>query len=593
MKMIQSLAAAVMVAAFSASSASENWAPAAGPLQTRWARGVTPRKVWKEYPRPQMARQEWMNLNGLWEYAVVPTNVAFPAAFQGRILVPFPIESALSGVMGRLDEKSHLVYRRTLEIPRSWAGRHVLLHFGAVDWEAKVKVNGMPAGLHRGGYDPFTFDITSALKPGGAQEIIVDVYDPTEGGQARGKQVRKPNGIWYTSTSGIWQTVWLEPVPETSLDGFSITANIDDGSFSLVPDVRSAQGDENVDVTVLDHGREVARASNGGGPGKTVEGFVAQPKLWSPGHPFLYGLKIVLRRGAQQLDEVTGYFAMRKISLGRDAKGIVRPLLNNQPVFQIGTLDQGFWPDGIYCPPSDAAMRYDLDVTKQLGFNMVRKHVKVEPERWYYYCDKLGLLVWQDMPGAYLGNRTEEDQRQFEEELRAMIETHRNHPCIVQWVLFNEGWGQFDTERLAAMIKELDPTRLVDDASGWTDKKVGDIVDKHHYPAPVTPELEARRACVQGEFGGLGLAIDGHTWTKKSWGYQGMGDRKALTARYVDLMDKVLELEHSAGLCAAVYTQTTDVETECNGLMTYDREMIKPDPLAVAAANHKLQALGQ
>jgi hypothetical protein len=305
----------------------------------------------------------------------------------------------------------------------------------------------------------------------------------------------------------------------------------------------------------------------------------------------LYDLKIELRRGNKRLDSVASYFAMRKISLGKDAKGITRPMLNGQCIFQVGPLDQGFWPDGLYTPPTDAAMRYDLEMTKKLGFNMTRKHVKVEPDRWYYYCDKLGLLVWQDMPSA--NNKTEADKNEFEQELRQLIATHRNHPCIVMWVVFNEGWGQFDTERLTGLVKEIDPSRLVDDATGWTDKNAGDVIDIHKYPGPGSPEPEANRAAVLGEFGGLGLPIDGHTWAKKTWGYKDMAGRKGLTDNYVDLLNKTLELKESSGLSAAVYTQITDVETECNGLMTYDREILKPDLTAVATANRKLQGDGQ
>jgi beta-galactosidase/beta-glucuronidase len=568
--------------------ASNEYQMANGPLKTRWARNVSPRNVWPEYPRPQMVRKKWLNLNGLWDYTILSTNQAAPTSYTGKILVPFPIESALSGVMGKLDEKSHLVYHRSFELPGSWNGERILLHFGACDWATTVFVNDIPLTTHFGGYDPFTYEITSALKPGRTQELRVDVYDPTEGGQARGKQVRQPNGIWYTSTSGIWQTVWVEPVPVSSIQDLVLTPDIDAKTLRITTQVRGPREHEMVDAVAYDGSHEAGHVT--GPAGAQLQIPIANPKLWSPDHPFLYDLKVMLREGRETLDTVRSYFGMRKISLGKDSKGNMHPMLNGQAIFQIGTLDQGFWPDGIYTPPTDAAMRYDLEVTKKLGFNMVRKHVKVEPDRWYYDCDKLGLVVWQDMPGAYLGNRTEADKKWFEHELRRMVATHYNHPCIIQWVLFNEGWGQFDTVRLTGVLKQIDPTRLVDDASGWTDRKVGDIVDKHHYPAPVKPELETNRASVQGEFGGLGLFVDGHTWAKKSWGYQGMADGKALTARYVELMNDVLNLETNAGLTAAVYTQTTDVETECNGLMTYDRELIKPDVAAVSAANRKLQS---
>jgi len=586
MKIIRWLLAAATLTTFTVFAVDDEFHAAIGPLQTRWAKVVTPGNVWSEYPRPQMVRKSWLNLNGVWEYTIIETKVPAPASYQGRILVPFPVESALSGVMRRLDEKHHLVYRRSFKIPRNWHGQRVLLHFGAVDWETKVFINSVEVGGHRGGYDPFTFDITTALKPGGAQEIVVDVFDPTDkGGQPRGKQVLEPKGIVYTPTSGIWQTVWLEPVPETSLDDLLITPDVDHNTLRLSAQVRAGSGDEEVDAVAFENGKEVGRGS--GKAGTELQISLPQPKLWSPEHPFLYDLKIELHRGKARLDSVASYFAMRKISLGKDARGIMRPMLNGRCIFQIGPLDQGFWPDGIYTAPTDAAMRYDIEMTKKLGFNMTRKHVKVEPDRWYYYCDKLGLLVWQDMPSA--NNKTEADKQEFERELRQMIASHRNHPCIVMWVVFNEGWGQFDTERLTDLVKQIDPSRLVDDATGWTDKGAGDVIDIHKYPGPESPETEANRAAVLGEFGGLGFAVDGRTWTKKTWGYKGMASRQALTENYVNLLNKVFELKESSGLSAAVYTQITDVETECNGLMTYDREIVKPDLEAIAAANRKLQ----
>jgi beta-galactosidase/beta-glucuronidase len=589
MKLFQFFVLAAFLGGSTVLAASDEWRPAAGPLCTRWAKDVSPTNVWPEYPRPQMVRQNWLNLNGLWDYAIVGANAAEPSSYEGRILVPFPVESALSGVMRPLDDKSRLVYRRTFEAPKRWKKQTVLLHFGAVDWDARVFVNNTEVGHHCGGYDPFTFDITAALQPGRKQEIRVDVLDPTEAGQPRGKQSRAPEGIFYTSTSGIWQTVWLEPVPATSLDELLATPDVDHGAMRLSAKVRAAAGDETLTAIVFKHGGEIGRVSGPASAG--VEIPIPQAELWSPDHPFLYDLKVELRRGKTRLDSVTSYFAMRKISLGKDARGITRPMLNGQCIFQIGPLDQGFWPDGLYTAPTDAAMRYDLEVTKKLGFNMTRKHVKVEPDRWYYDCDQLGLLVWQDMPGA--NNKSDADKQEFEHELRQMIATHRNHPSIVMWVVFNEGWGQFDTKRLAGLVKEIDPTRLVNNATGWVDEHAGDTVDTHQYPGPASPQPEEKRAAVLGEFGGLGLGVDGHTWTQKTWGYQGMASRDGLTGRYVTLLAKALELKESTGLSAAVYTQITDVETECNGLMTYDREIIKPDLAAVAAANRTLQNEGQ
>jgi beta-galactosidase/beta-glucuronidase len=581
MKFFHAFLAVSLFHAVASFDADGQWRPADGPLKTRWTSQVSPDNVWSEYPRPQMERKTWLNLNGLWDYAIVDAGAGAPQSYDGKILVPFPIESALSGVMKQLDERHNLIYRRAFQLPPGWAGQRVLLHFGAVDWETSVMVNGKKIGDHRGGYDPFSFDITDAIKSGPAQEIVVSVFDPTEGGQPRGKQVRKPNGIWYTSSSGIWQTAWLEPVPPSHIAGLIMTPDLNNDTLRLNATTVDTSDADAIEAIALDHGKEVARAR--GAPGTELQIRIRHPNLWSPDYPFLYDLQVQLLRAGKQVDSVASYFGMRKIDLEKDDKGITRPMLNGDFVFQIGPLDQGFWPDGIYTAPTDAAMRYDLEVIKQLGFNMTRKHVKVEPDRWYYYCDKLGLMVWQDMPSA--NNTTEEDKQEFERELKQLVATHFNHPSIIMWVVFNEGWGQFDTERLTKMVKEMDPSRLVNDATGWTDKKAGDVIDIHKYPGPASPKPESERAAVLGEFGGLGLPIDGHTWARKSWGYKGMASADVLTEQYLGLLQKVWGFEQSPGLSAAVYTQITDVETECNGLMTYDREIIKPDPRKVAAAN--------
>jgi beta-galactosidase/beta-glucuronidase len=555
------------------------------PLMTEWSSDVDAKHPWPEYPRPQMERSDWLNLNGQWDYAILDKKNGLQAPFQGKILVPYPIESALSGVMKRVNENQVIVYHRTFRIPSSWNGQRVLLHFGAVDWETVAVVNGKRVGEHRGGYDAFTFDITDALSANRDQEIQVTVFDPTEGGQPRGKQVRDPKGIYYTPSSGIWQTVWLEPVPRNYISDFKITPDVDNQSLRVIVD---AKGGDLVQAIAYSHGHEVGRAT--GDPGKEFSIRIDKPHLWSPEDPYLYNLKIELLKGHtpraakdgtkygenfRTVDRVKSYFAMRKVSLGKDEQGITRPMLNGKFVFQVGPLDQGFWPDGLYTAPTDAAMRYDLEKTKEFGFNMTRKHVKTEPDRWYYYCDKMGLLVWQDMPSG--NNKTAEDKAEFERELKQLVETHYNHPSIYMWVVFNEGWGQYDTERLTGWVKKMDPSRLVDNATGWTDMKCGDVIDMHNYPGPGSPQPEPDRAAVLGEFGGLGLGIDGHTWTQKTWGYQGMSDREALTRRYVNLLRKAFQLKQHPGLSAIVYTQITDVETECNGLMTYDRAIIKPN----------------
>jgi len=590
----------------------ESWKPANTRLMTRWAREVSPRNAHPEYPRPQLVRKQWLNLNGLWDYAITAKDAPQPTRWDGQILVPFPVESALSGVMKRVSETNRLWYRRTFTVPRTWnlkSGRRVLLHFGAVDWETTVWVNGREVGAHRGGYDAFSFDITDALKPQGEQEIVVAVWDPTDAGtQPRGKQVRNPHGIWYTPTSGIWQTVWLEPVNNAHIERLRIVPDVDAGAVNIeihaVSPAGSASGATEADIAVFDGGRRVARGvaavtltvKQPSVVGRARISLPA-PKLWSPDSPHLYGLKITLRNERRVVDEIESYFGLRKIAVARDASGVNRLFLNNQPLFQFGPLDQGFWPDGLYTAPTDEALRYDIEMTKRLGFNMCRKHVKIEPARWYYWADKLGLLVWQDMPSGdkYISpkdpdiTRSPESAAQFERELRAMVEGLYNHPSIVMWVPYNEGWGQWDTCRIVNLIKQWDPTRLVNNASGWADRGCGDVNDLHKYPGPAAPPREEKRAAVLGEFGGLGLPLKGHTWQdEKNWGYKSFKTPEELTTAYLDLIEKLRPLVTDKGLAAAVYTQTTDVEIEVNGLMTYDRAVVKMDADRIAAAARKL-----
>ncbi len=574
-----------------ATLAASAWQPAEGPLKTRWAKDVNPDKTLPEYPRPQLVRKDWLNLNGLWDFGIVAKDA--PQAYQTQILVPFPVESALSGVMKMVSENERLWYRRSFEVPRGWKGQRVLLHFGAVDFEAKVFVNGKEIGMHQGGYDGFTFEITDALNAKGANELVVSVWDPTDAGaQPRGKQIRKPHGIWYTPTSGIWQTVWLEPVNAAYIKGLKITPNIDDNTVTIRPALTSTMGQYSVEVAIRDGLDRVSKVS--GTAGAEIKLPVEKAKLWSPEKPHLYTLTATLKLGNRTIDKVESYFGMRKISLGKDEKGFTRMLLNNKPYFQFGPLDQGFWPDGLYTAPTDEALKYDIEMTKKLGFNMARKHVKVEPDRWYYWCDKMGLLVWQDMPSGdkYIKvgepdiTRTPESGKQFETELKALVDGLINHPCIVMWVPYNEGWGQWDTARITKQVQQMDPTRLVDDASGWNDRGVGDVNDMHKYPGPGSPEPEEKRAVVLGEFGGLGLPVRGHTWqSEKNWGYRSFTDEASLTAAYLDLIEKLFPLIGEKGLSAAIYTQTTDVEVEVNGLMTYDRDKVKMDLKKIATAN--------
>jgi hypothetical protein len=590
MKRMQLTMAFCIVLGMSRTNAAD-WKPAPGPLMTRWAKDVTPDTVHPEYPRPQMMREQWQNLNGLWQFAFAKDGEEppFGKELSDRILVPFPVESALSGVMKQAER---LWYRRMFAVPQKWAGKRVLLHFGAVDWEAAVWVNGKKLGVHQGGYDAFQFDITDALKSDGEQELIVGVWDPTDKGtQPRGKQVNKPGGIFYTSTTGIWQTVWMEPVPEVHIESLKIVPDVDNGKVLLTVKTHGKAKDLIATWSVTAGSTSMANGS--GAPDREIGVGLKETRPWSPDTPFLYDLKISLMDGGNLVDSVQSYFGMRKIEIGPDEKGTTRILLNGKFLFQVGPLDQGFWPDGLYTAPTDEALKYDIEITKKLGFNMARKHVKVEPDRWYYWCDKLGLLIWQDMPSGDKGvgpgkgeiTRTAESAKQYELELKRMLEGLHNHPSIIMWVVFNEGWGQFDTVRLTNWTKQYDPSRLVNCASGWNDVKAGDVHDIHVYPGPGSPDPEPKRAAVLGEFGGLGLPVEGHLWTKKSWGYRGTKDKEDLTRKYERLLSGVWKLKDQKGLSAAVYTQTTDVETEANGLLTYDRAIIKVDLEQAAAVN--------
>ena len=571
------------------------WEAARGPMATRWAKDVSPGKVHPEYPRPQMVREEWQNLNGLWDYAIRAKTEESPSEFDGEILVPFAAESALSGVMKKVGPENRLWYRRTFKVPADWLGGRVLLHFEAVDWEATVWLNGQKLGSHRGGYDPFTFEIAKVLKPGQEQELVLSVWDPTDDGtQPRGKQVKEPKRIWYTSVTGIWQTVWLEPVPRASIEALEMMPDVDAGVLRLSVATSGAEQRDTIRATTKAGDRVLMSSS---GPiGRPIEAKLEEPKLWSPDSPFLYDLKVELVRDGRALDVVKSYFGMRKIALGKDEDGITRIMLNGEFLFQYGPLDQGWWPDGLYTAPSDEALRYDLEVLKELGCNMLRKHVKVEPRRFYHWCDKLGLLVWQDMPNGDRHirgkdadlDRSKESADQFELELQRVIDNLRNHPAIVVWVPFNEGWGQYDTGRIVDWIKNHDPSRLVNHASGWSDRGLGDINDIHRYPGPGCPEPEADRAIVLGEFGGLGLPLEGHTWqAEKNWGYRSYKTRDELSEAYLSLMQRLHPMI-GEGLSAAVYTQTSDVEIEVNGLMTYDRAIVKMDAVRLAEAHRRL-----
>jgi beta-galactosidase/beta-glucuronidase len=576
-----------------------------GSLKTKWASQVSATAPLPDYPRPQLARTAWMNLNGPWQYAILPkSQESAPASFAGNILVPYPAESALSGVQKTVGKDNVLWYKRTFSLPANFRNKNVLLHFGAVDWQTDVYVNGKHAGTHQGGYDPFSFDITALLKKSGAQEITVKVWDPSDDGpQPRGKQINKPHGIWYTPVTGIWQTVWIEPVAPAHIASLKPVPDIDKKTLSLTVNAEGLQAGDQVKITALDGTQQVAEQTLDNQAG-TVSLSIANPKLWSPTTPFLYDLKVAIVRKGKAIDEVKSYFAMRKISMAPDNKGIQRMLLNNGFVFQFGPLDQGWWPDGLYTAPTDAALKFDIEKTKELGFNMIRKHVKVEPARWYYYCDSLGMLVWQDMPSGDLGNGWEQrpgvwgratdkdrdanSEKIYRTEWKAIMDALQPFPSIVVWVPFNEAWGQFKTEEITEWTMKEDPSRLVNSASGGNFYPTGHIIDLHAYPDPAMPRADlfgAKQVLVLGEYGGLGLPLDGHTWQQKdNWGYQSFknaDDLFKVYERFCERMKKLIGL----GLSAAVYTQTTDVEMEVNGLMTYDREIIKVPAEKLSAAN--------
>ncbi len=572
--------------------ANNNWKMAPVSLSTKWAKQVSPANALPEYPRPQMTRQNWKNLNGLWNYGLSDlTATAAPTAMNDQILVPYVYESSLSGVGKPSIPDQKLWYKRSFAIPNNWKGQSVLLHFGAVNYESTVMLNGQLLGTHRGGFDEFSFDITRALRPG-QNELIVSARNPLRSdvadAQVAGKQRIKPGGIFYTGATGIWQTVWMESVPAARIDSLKITPDIDASQLRVVAlSAGTAPLNAPVTVAVSDGGKVVATKR---GPANTdIVLPIANAKLWTPENPHLYQIKVSLGNG-RGADSVNSYAAMRKTSLVKDEKGRMVLGLNNKPYFQVGALDQGYWPDGIYTAPTDEALKFDIVEAKNLGWNLLRKHAKVEPARWYYHCDQLGMLVWQDMPQMYGGRDgalSDDAKKQFAVEWQEIIRENYNHPSIVVWTTFNEGWGQHDTPEVVAQTRQWDPTRLVNNASGWTDKNVGAMYDVHAYPGPDAPMTEANRASVNGEFGGITADL-GHRW-QNSANVMGYGATLKsgwlATKRFQDLMRNAYKLKDERGASAFVYTQITDVEQEINGVLTYDRAVVKLDPKIVAAAN--------
>ena len=590
----------VCLLSLSLTGVNAQWKPAGERIKTQWGEQLNPQNVLPEYPRPIMERPDWKNLNGLWEYAIVDKGSDLPKSFQGEILVPFAVESSLSGVGKLMGKDKELIYKRQFEVPAAWKGKQVLLHFGAVDWKAEVWVNDIKVGSHTGGYAPFYFDITAALQK--SNTLTVRVWDPTSDGyQPRGKQTNNASGIWYTPVTGIWQTVWLEPVGKVHIADLRTTPDIDGHQLKVKAVVCGATPADLVEVSVYDGNQKVAGGKSINGEEINVE-MPENAKLWSPDSPFLYTMKVSLKRDGKVMDAVDSYTAMRKYSIKREQDGIVRMELNNKPLFQYGPLDQGWWPDGLYTAPTDEALRYDVQKTKDFGFNMIRKHVKVEPARWYMHCDQLGIIVWQDMPSGdkspewvnrrYFDGRervrSAESEANYRKEWKEIIDFLYSYPCIGTWVPFNESWGQFKTEEIVEWTKSYDPSRLVNPASGGNHYQCGDILDLHNYPAPEMYLYDAARATVLGEYGGIGLVIKDHIWEPdRNWGYVKLNSSKEATDEYVKYAEMLYDYI-AKGFSAGVYTQTTDVETEINGIMTYDRKVIKLEENRIRAINQKI-----
>jgi hypothetical protein len=562
-------------------------------LSTPWTAHVSPTNENWGYPRPQMTRTAWENLDGVWQFAPARAGARPPVgvALRRRILVPFPMESALSGV-GTHYEYSW--YRRTFTIPSSWSGRRVLLNFGAVDWQGTVWVNGRRIGTHRGGYDPFSLDITSALRRAGVQEVIVGVDAPVDrGGEPLGKQRLRTRRIWYAANSGIWQTVWLEPVPVAHIDSIRATPDVQDDTVSVTVRTTDASGDT-IQAVAYQGTQQVASAQ--GSAAATLTMSVPDARLWSPNDPYLYGLTVRLAHGGLPVDTVGSYFGMRSISVA-SVGGVPKVELNGQPTFMLGTLDQGYWPDGGYTAPTSQALAYDLLIEKALGFNAVRKHMKVEPQQWYYDTDRLGLLVWQDMPAMVIAKPTAAARQKFLRELHAIVNANIDHPSIVQWVPFNEGWGEFDPGRVTQDLHRWDPTRLVDTTSGYNRcscaaSNAGDVLDKHSYPGPGVQAPSPTQATEDGEFGGLALRVPGHVWPGRTFGYKRAANSQILTRRYVGLLTQVDRAALRTGLSGAIYTGLSDVDHEDDGLISFDRRMLKVSPASVQAINERVIADG-
>ncbi len=583
-------------------------------LVSKYSKNINLDLPLNDYPRPEMERSSWINLNGRYDYAILSKNEDSPTEYHGEIIVPFCVESSLSQVQKKLMPDEVLWYRRIFQVNETLENQRLLLHFEAVDYYCSVYINNQLVGKNRGGYLPFSFDITNYVIVGDNQ-LIVCVEDPTDTGyQERGKQVLNPKGIWYTATSGIWQSVWMEYVPNVYFDSVKIVSDVDNSLIRICPNIVNSDN-HIVNIKIYDDSSEIS--SQKIHPNSFTEIMINHPKLWSPESPHLYQVILELTDKNQVIDTVKTYFGLRKIHIGLDSTGLPRVFLNNQIYFQTGVLDQGYFPDGLLTPPSDQAMIDDIETMKSLGFNMLRKHIKVESRRWYYHCDRIGMIVWQDMPNGgegYIGNTLAvalpnlgikikdhsyrrfhrnniKGRQEFETHLKGVIDHLYNHPCICCWVPFNEGWGQFDALRIGQEIKKIDPYRLVDHASGWHDQKGPDFVSIHKYIFKVkTPKKDKKRPFVLSEFGGYSQILSKHCWDESnSFGYRMYESKAELSSAYEKLLEEQIIPLVPKGLCASIYTQLSDVELEVNGLITYDREIMKLEKFVVNDLNEKLK----
>ena len=566
-----------------------NWSPAGQKIKTKWGKNLNPEKVWTEYPRPQLERKEWLNLNGPWYYSIREPDCIKPEKHDGKILVPFSLESSLSGIMGSLNDNQYLWYEKEIEIPEKWENKTVLLHFGAVDWKCELFINEFKIGEHIGGYSSFYFDITTKLQKG-KNKIILKVFDPTDRNyQPVGKQTLTPGSIWYNAISGIWQTVWLEPVDQHYIEKIDINNDYDNKIIKLTFRINSYI---KLPLNVTLKYQEKIVGEMTGKSNEEISIILNEEDFhpWSPSEPNLYYIQAKLYSEIGYMyDSINSYTSIRKIESKQDSSGYFRIYLNNKPLFNMGTLDQGYWPDGLYTPPSEEAMIYDIKTLKNLGFNTIRKHIKVEPYRYYYQCDKIGMLLWQDMPAGDIAgsnwNRdtidggTDKDRSQsskdnYYKEWGDIIDNLKFFQCIIVWIPFNEAWGQFETEKVVEFTKNKDSLRLINAASGGNHRICGNFLDLHNYPAPAQYLKVDNLINVLGEYGGLALEIKNHTWNDENWGYDNLKSKEELTYRYREYIDLLVNFVQT-GFSAAIYTQTTDVESEINGLITYDREDVK------------------